>query len=321
MAVYTKLSKRDAKDILKEYGFKKVHKIEGISEGILNTNYLIEGDRGKFVLRILEGDREKEEEEKELSLLRSLYNNGFPCSYPLYTDNGTPFITYKGKLLSLFSFVEGDKPKEITSNEVSEIGTSLAKFHLHSHGHSIKRLRMIDMDYFYRKIEDAPLKEILGEDYESLIDYYNYSTQIDYSHLPSGIIHNDIFPDNVFFKNGKISGLIDFNDSMNGPFIFDIAIIINYWIRYRVEDNNVQEMLIETLLEAYNRVRPISSEELKLLDEAILRSILTFIFLRINKFHVEDTVGVQMEKKDHRDLIRLLDYFNNKPVEDRYEVY
>lgn len=309
MAVYTSVSHEEAGELLKEYGFRRLDTLVGIEEGILNTNYLVEGDRGRFIMRILEEERDLAEESKELSFLTDLNSKGFPCPKPLPTKKGENFIIHRGKPLSLFTFVEGEKPLIITKNEVEEIGRRLGDFHNYTKYKSIERKRKIDVNYFYDKIKGAPLKEILGLDYEPLMEYYNRCKEIDYSHLPWGIIHNDIFPDNVFFKDGRISGMIDFNDSMRGPFIFDLAIVINYWIRERVSCIKEQQQLIVDFLEAYERKRKLSTDEAALLDEAVLRSTLTFIFLRINKFYVEDNEGAVMEKKDYKPLMELLKYF------------
>ncbi len=309
MAVYTKLSDDYIKNILKSYSFKKVDRIEEISEGILNTNYFIKGDRGKFIFRILEGDRDYTEEAKELEFLEYLNSNGFPCPIAIKNISGENYTFIDGKMASVFTFINGEKVESIDENNMKEIGQKLGKMHNLLKNRDIKRNRKIDMQYFYNIISKADLKGILKDDYDFIMGYYERASNVDYSKLPFGIIHNDIFPDNVFMKDGEISGIIDFNDCLRGPLVLDLAIVISFWIRNRGFSEEVENKLTKIFLKAYETERKITKEEMELMDEALIRIALTFIFLRVNKFHVEDNSSVNMEFKNYRDLLPLLRYF------------
>ncbi|WP_372714408.1 homoserine kinase [Ilyobacter sp.] len=309
MAVYTKLSDEYIKNILKDYSFKEVNRIEEISEGILNTNYFIEGDKGKFIFRILEGERDYTEEVKELEFLEYLNSNGFPCPIAIKNVSGENYTFIDGKMASVFTFIEGEKVHSINENNLKEIGQKLGRMHNLLKDRDIKRNRKIDMQYFYDIISKADLKGILKEDYDFIMKYYERASKVDYSNLPFGIIHNDIFPDNVFMKDGEISGIIDFNDCLRGPLILDLAIVISFWIRNRGISEEVENQMTKIFLDAYESERKITKEEMALMDESLIRIALTFIFLRVNKFHVEDNSGVNMEYKNYRDLLPLLRYF------------
>ncbi len=309
MAVYTKLSDEYIKNILKNYSFKEVNRIEEISEGILNTNYFIEGDKGKFIFRILEGERDYTEEVKELGFLEYLNSNGFPCPIAIKNVSGENYTFIDGKMASVFTFIEGEKVHSINENNLKEIGQKLGRMHNLLKDRDIKRNRKIDMQYFYDIISKADLKGILKDDYDFIMKYYERASKVDYSNLPFGIIHNDIFPDNVFMKDGEISGIIDFNDCLRGPLILDLAIVISFWIRNRGISEEVENQMTKIFLDAYESERKITKEEMTLMDESLIRIALTFIFLRVNKFHVEDNSGVNMEYKNYRDLLPLLRYF------------
>lgn len=317
MAVYTKLSEEHIKDILKDYSFEEVYKIAEISEGILNTNYFIEGDKGKFIFRILEGKRDYKEEVKELEFLEYLNSNGFPCPVAIKNNSGDNYTFIDGKMASVFTFINGEKVNSINENNLKEIGEKLGRMHNLLKERDIKRNRKIDMEYFYDIISKADLKGILKENYDFVMGYYERAAKVDYSKLPFGIIHNDIFPDNVFMKDGEISGIIDFNDCLRGPLILDLAIIISFWIRNRGFSLEKEKQLTKVFLEAYETQRNISEEEMELMDEALIRIALTFIFLRVNKFHVEDNSGINMEVKDYNDLLPLLRYFQGGKNEIR----
>jgi len=309
MAVYTKLSNEQIEDIFKGYSLDKIERIAEIPEGILNTNYLVEGDNRKYIFRILEGERDYREEMKELEFLKYMNSRGFPCPVAIDNINGENYTFIEGKMASVFTFIDGEKVEFIDGNSVREIGRKLGLMHNLLRNREIRRSRKIDMDYFYNIISKADLRGILEENYDLVMKFYRRAVSADYSGLPQGIIHNDIFPDNVFMEGGEISGVIDFNDCLRGPLILDLAIVINFWIRNRGLSKEEEGKLTDELLGAYERERKLLEEEKALLDEAIIRVALTFIFLRVNKFHVEDNSSVNMEFKDYKDLLPLLKYF------------
>ena len=307
MAVYTVLNIEDITTILANYNLIPLH-YEGIKDGILNTNYLIFTTKGKFVLRVLEGHRSYEAEKEELDFLLEL-NTIIPCSVPYSTTDGRVLIKYNGKMMSLFYFIEGEKLAEINENFLSQVGKLLGKMHLFSKNKILNRKTRIDEKYYFSKI-NMKLVPITEEEKKILLSLYKKVAMIDFSSLPCGVIHNDIFPDNILIKNGIISGVIDFNDSSYAPFIFDLGIVINYWIRINNFSPEIEKKYIEIFLNSYESIRKLSSMEKSLLDMGILKMALTFIFLRINKFSVEDNQNILIEDKTYYDLLPLLKYYH-----------
>lgn len=307
MAVYTVLDIENITTILAKYNLIPLQ-YEGIKDGILNTNYLISTAKGKFVLRVLEGHRSYEAEKEELDFLLEL-NAVIPCSVPCSTTDGEVLIKYNGKMMSLFYFVEGEKLTEINEHFLSEIGILLGKMHLFSKNKKLNRKTRIDEKYYFSKIDMKQIP-ITEEEKKILLSLYEKISMIDFSSLPCGIIHNDIFPDNILIKDGTISGVIDFNDSTYAPFIFDLGIVINYWIRINNFSSETENKYIEIFLKSYESIRKLSSMEKSLLDMGILKMALTFIFLRINKFSVEDNQNILIEDKTYYDLLPLLKYYH-----------
>lgn len=307
MAVYTVLNIEDITTILAKYNLIPLH-YEGIKDGILNTNYLIFTSEGKFVLRVLEGHRSYEAEKEELYFLLEL-NTIIPCSVPCSTIDGEVLIKYNGRMMSLFYFIEGEKLTEINENFLTQIGKLLGKMHLFSKNKVLNRKTRIDEKYYFSKInmEQIPITE---EEKKNLLSLYEKISMTDFSSLPCGVIHNDIFPDNIFVKDGAISGVIDFNDSTYAPFIFDIGIVINYWIRINNFSPEIEKKYIDVFLDSYESVRKLSPEEKSLLDMGILKMALAFIFLRINKFSVEDNQNILIEDKTYYELLPLLKYYH-----------
>lgn len=307
MAVYTVLNIKDITTILTKYNLIPLH-YEGIKDGILNTNYLIFTAKGKFVLRVLEGHRSYEAEKEELDFLLEL-NDIIPCSLPCSTKDGKVLIEYNGKMMTLFYFIEGEKLTEINEHFLSQIGILLGKMHLFSKNKILNRKTRIDEKYYFSKI-DMTKVPIAEDEKKNLLSLYKKVSMIDFSSLPCGIIHNDIFPDNILIKDGFISGIIDFNDSSYAPFIFDLGIVINYWIRIKNFSPETEKKYIEVFLTSYESIRKLSTIEKSLLDMGILKMALAFIFLRINKFSVEDNQNILIEDKTYYELLPLLKYYH-----------
>ncbi|MEQ3307026.1 homoserine kinase [Fusobacterium varium] len=307
MAVYTVLNIKDITTILTKYNLIPLH-YEGIKDGILNTNYLIFTAKGKFVLRVLEGHRSYEAEKEELDFLLEL-NDIIPCSLPCSTKDGKILIEYNGKMMTLFYFIEGEKLTEINEHFLSQIGILLGKMHLFSKNKILNRKTRIDEKYYFSKI-DMTKVPIAEDEKKNLLSLYKKVSMIDFSSLPCGIIHNDIFPDNILIKDGFISGIIDFNDSSYAPFIFDLGIVINYWIRIKNFSPETEKKYIEVFLTSYESIRKLSTIEKSLLDMGILKMALAFIFLRINKFSVEDNQNILIEDKTYYELLPLLKYYH-----------
>ena len=307
MAVYTVLNIKDITTILTKYNLIPLH-YEGIKDGILNTNYLIFTAKGKFVLRVLEGHRSYEAEKEELDFLLEL-NDIIPCSLPCSTKDGKVLIEYNGKMMTLFYFIEGEKLTEINEHFLSQIGILLGKMHLFSKNKILIRKTRIDEKYYFSKI-DMTKVPIAEDEKKNLLSLYKKVSMIDFSSLPCGVIHNDIFPDNILIKDGFISGIIDFNDSSYAPFIFDLGIVINYWIRIKNFSPETEKKYIEVFLTSYESIRKLSTIEKSLLDMGILKMALAFIFLRINKFSVEDNQNILIEDKTYYELLPLLKYYH-----------
>ncbi|UUV18388.1 homoserine kinase [Fusobacteria bacterium ZRK30] len=305
MAVYTNLTNEHKKDIRALYNLGENADFIEISEGILNTNYLIKDRDKKYVFRLLEGKRNIGEELKELDFLNFLNENDVSCPQVFVNNSGENHMFIQEKMGCLFDFIHGNKVKEVDEDVLEKIGSTLGKLHNLSKGRSIERKRKIDLDFFYEKISKIDLKFVLKGDYDLIMGRYKEVKEVDFSRLPKGIVHNDIFPDNVFM--GEKLSLIDFNDCMNAPLIIDLAIVINFWIKIKEFPKDKEKNLIKIFLYSYECERKLLPEEKKILRKMVLKMALTFIFLRINKSYVEDNRGKNMEVKTYKELLILLE--------------
>ena len=307
MGVYTNLSQNEIDFIEQNYKIQ-IKNIKNINSGILNSNFFIETTNEKFILRIYEADRTIQEEEQELIFLEKI-KKFIPVALAIKNINQDYISIFNNKKISLFEYIDGESLKEINSNSIRRIGTYLAKLHSFSKNISAKdynRKSRIDFDFYYNKIKEANLDFEFKDEIFSLADEIS---KIDFSSLPSGIIHGDIFPDNIILDEKKnIKAIIDFNESHYSAFIFDIAIIINFWIKIKNFDSFNENNFIREFLNYYSKERKIEKEELKFLDFALKKTALNFIFLRLYKEKIENSYqkAISIDEKSYLDLIKIL---------------
>jgi len=306
MAVYTKLDKKQIEKIIEDYNLGKLTEYQGITKGIMNTNYLLKTTNGKYILRILEGKRDLKFEKEELKFLSFLNDNDIPCPNVLRNKKGEDYFFVENKMSAIFSFLEGKEVETITEKILYEFGEMLAKMHNLSKNKILIRNEKIELNYLLNEllVDEKKLKGILKENYEIIMNKINKVKTMDMEKLPKGIIHNDIFPDNVFSKNGEISGIIDFNDAMTDVFIHDIAIVLNFWIYNNFGE--YKKIYVNAFLEGYQSVRKLEKIEKENLNLSLDRAGLTFLFLRIFKFNFSKIENEEREFKDYRDLLPLV---------------
>lgn len=307
MGVFTNLFQDEIKFIEEKYKIK-ILKIKNIDNGILNSNFYIETKNKKYILRIYEANRMVDEEKQELILLDKIA--GFiPVSKAIKNIDNEYISIFTNKKFALFEYINGNSITKIDTHIVREIAMYLGKLHSFSKEISFEeynRKTRIDFNFYYNEIKKS---EINFRFKNELLNLANEINDFDFSTLPSGIIHGDIFPDNVLLDEyNNIKVIFDFNESYYAPFIFDIAIVINFWIKINDFDFFTENNLIRDFLNYYSKYRKITKEELKSLDIACKKIVLTFIFLRIYKKKIENSYqkAISIQKKSYLDLIKLI---------------
>ena len=310
MGVFTNLFQDEIKFIEEKYKIK-ILEIKNIDNGILNSNFYIETKNKKYILRIYEANRTVDEEKQELILLDKIA--GFiPVSKAIKNIDNEYISIFTNKKFALFEYINGNSITKIDTHIVREIAMYLGKLHSFSKEISFEeynRKTRIDFNFYYNEIKKS---EINFRFKNELLNLANEINDFDFSTLPSGIIHGDIFPDNVLLdKYNNIKVIFDFNESYYAPFIFDIAIVINFWIKINDFDFFTENNLIRDFLNYYSKYRKITKEELKSLDIACKKIALTFIFLRIYKKKIENSYqkAISIQKKSYLDLIKLIDKY------------
>ena len=307
MGVFTNLFQDEIDFIEKKYKIK-ILEIKNIDNGILNSNFYIKTKNKKYILRIYEANRTIDEEKQELILLDRIVDF-IPVSTAIKNIDNEYISIFNNKKFALFEYIDGNSITKIDTHIIREIAIYLGKLHSFTKDISFEkynRKTRIDLDFYYNEIKKS---EIDFKFKNELLNSADKINGFDFSILPSGVIHGDIFPDNVLLDDyNNIKVIFDFNESYYAPFIFDIAIVINFWIRIKGFDFFNENNLIRDFLNYYSKYRKITKEELKLLDVACKKIALTFIFLRIYKEKIENSYqkAISIQEKSYLDLIKLI---------------
>ncbi|WP_338992644.1 phosphotransferase enzyme family protein [Fusobacterium animalis] len=307
MGVFTNLFQDEIDFIEKKYKIK-ILEIKNIDNGILNSNFYIKTKNKKYILRIYEANRTIDEEKQELILLDRIVDF-IPVSIAIKNIDNEYISIFNNKKFALFEYIDGNSITKIDTHIIREIAIYLGKLHSFTKDISFEkynRKTRINFDFYYNEIKKS---EIDFKFKNELLNSADKINGFDFSILPSGVIHGDIFPDNVLLDDyNNIKVIFDFNESYYAPFIFDIAIVINFWIKINDFDFFTENNLIRDFLNYYSKYRKITKEELKSLDIACKKIALTFIFLRIYKEKIDNSYqkAISIQEKSYLDLIKLI---------------
>ena len=281
MAVYTSINKSELEDWLKNFSIGTLKNFKGISSGVTNTNYFLETDTTKLILTIFE-ENKLEELPFYLDLMRFLASKNFPCPLPVINNNNEHLTLIKDKPAVLVSFLLGAEKESITEDDCCSVGEALARLHTSAKDFSGKKKNSRNIDWISTKFNE--LKKRLSSSDQTIIEQ-----EIDYQKncltdgLPSGIIHGDLFRDNVFFHQEKLSAFIDFYYACNDHLILDIAITINDWCSN--SDGSLKKEKFDLFLNGYQSIRMLQSSELKYLNNALRLAALRFWLSRLDAYY------------------------------------
>jgi len=313
MAVYTKLSDKELKDFFSKYNLGKLLNYKGIKEGIENTNYFIQTEKGKFILTLYE----KRVDEKDLpffiSLMRNLFDKKFPSPEPIINKNGNYISEISKKKAAVVTFLDGNAKKILSPDDCYEVGINTAKLHLITKNLSGKiknKLSVSSWRKIYNKVKKdcSKIHQNLPTIIEKNLDIIEKNWP---KNIPSGIIHADLFPDNIFFKNNKISGIIDYYFSCYDFYAFEIAICLNA-LCFEGKNENLSFNVTKSkkFIDGYSSVRKLTEEEKKslkvLCQGAAIRFLLTRVFDYLNL-----TEGAVVKIKDPVEYLKRLEFHDN----------
>ncbi len=280
MAVYTEVTDDDLEQFLAGYDAGELLSYKGIAEGVENTNYILHTTKGPFILTLYERRVARGDLPFFLGLMEHLAARGVSCPTPVRNSQGEYLAELAGRAAALVTFLEGFWPRRPQVAHCLEVGRALAQLHLAGQGFALSRPNALGPAGWrplyerFAKQADKVAKG-LGAVIEDELALHEKSWP---RALPQGIIHADLFPDNVFFIGEKLSGLIDFYFACNDSLAYDVAICLNAWCFEQDFSFNVTKG--RALLKGYREVRPLKPEERDALPVLARGAALRFLLTR-----------------------------------------
>ena len=297
MAVYTEVSDDDLEAFLEQYQLGEVTACKGIAEGVENSNYLLRTTEGSFILTLYEKRVQPEDLPYFLGLMDYLAAKGIRCPTPIHGRDGAALRELCGRPAAIVTFLDGLSPRRIQPQQCKLLGESMARMHVA--GADFPMQRPNDLSVLgWRPLFEAcaprvhEVQEGLAKALEQELDVLEADWP---DGLPHGVIHADLFPDNVFFLSQELSGIIDFYFACNDGVAYDLAICLNAWCFEA--DNAFNVTKARLMLQAYREVRPFSVEELEALPLLARGSALRFLLTRLYDW-LHHPPGAFVEPKD-----------------------
>jgi len=313
MAVYTKISKDELNNFFENYEIGKITKFFGIKEGIENTNYLVQTEKNKFILTIYEKRINTKDLPFFIGLMTNLYNSNFKCPRPIINKNGNYISEISGKKAAVVSFLEGSAKKNLSPENCYDIGVETAKLHKITKNLSLTRQNNLSLDSWselFSKVEKDCSK--IHKNLSKIIKISLKEIKKNWpKKLPSGIIHADLFPDNIFFEGDKLSGIIDYYFSCYDFYAFEIAICLNaLCFEGKNENLSFNVTKAKKFIDGYSSIRKLTDDEKKslkiLCQGAAIRFLLTRVFDYLNLIE-----GAIVKIKDPVEYLKRLEFHDN----------
>jgi homoserine kinase type II len=263
MSVYTKLSRSDFEAILSGYELGTLRGFEGIAAGIENSNFFIDTDSGRYVLTIFERMAD-DELPYFIKLMKCLSHHGIPCPDVMVRHDGELIFDIhndgENKKGCIISCLPGRTLDELNLAQLRSSGRALAQLHLAGREFSERRSSPTGMEWLADRIDDmmADVEERYGEGSAMLLyDEMNFQQEQKFD-LPAGVIHGDLFVDNILFEGDEVTGIIDFYYAHDAAYAMDIAISLNAQAVLLGRDDQAR---MQAFLDGYSELRPLSEAE------------------------------------------------------------
>jgi homoserine kinase type II len=305
MAVYTEVSNSELEAFVALYDIGAVSSCKGIAEGVENSNYLLHTERGSFILTLYEKRVRREDLPYFLGLMEHLAAKGIDCPTPLHQRDGVTLGELCGRPAVIVSFLDGMWPRRPNPRQCQLLGEALARMHLA--GLDFPGFRANDLSVAgWRRLFDAcapradTVKAGLAEELAGELARFERHWPSD---LAVGVIHADLFPDNVFFLGDRLSGIIDFYFACNDFLAYDVAICINAWCFE--PDGSFNTTKARMFVSAYDKARPLPGHEIAALPMLCRGGALRFLLTRLYDW-INHPPGAFVKPKDPLEYLRKL---------------
>ena len=282
MAVYTDVAADELAEFLSLYDLGELLSYKGIAEGVENSNFLLHTTRGSFILTLYEKRVAKDDLPFFLGLMTHLASHGINCPQPVKDTNGEALGSLCGRPAAIITFLEGIWPRKPNAAHCAGVGQALAGMHLAGRDFSMSRANalsvpgwrpLFDLAAHRADTVQPGLRDVIARELDHL------ESGVWPHDLPQGVIHADLFPDNVFFLGGALSGIIDFTFACNDTLAYDVAICLNAWCFEADHSFNVTKA--RAFLSAYGRERKLSEAEQDALPLLARGAAIRFLLTRL----------------------------------------
>jgi homoserine kinase type II len=302
MSVFTTVTPAQLTAWLRQYALGGLVSLEGIASGIENTNYFVTTSRGRYVLTLFE-KLTPTELPFYLGLMAHLAHHGIPCPQPIANVDNAYLGTLNGKPAAIVTCVPGRDLAEIDAAHCATIGALLAEMHLAGQSYAVTMPNPRGAGWWtaalpkVRPFLDKPAAKLLNAEVK-------FQAAQRFDALPRGVIHADLFRDNVLWDGARVGGIIDFYFACNDTLLYDVAITVNDWCV--AADQSLDAPRARALLGAYKQVRPLSADERAAWPALLRAGALRFWVSRLYDKHLPRQ-GLLTHAKDPRHFQRVLE--------------
>jgi len=308
MAVYTDVSFEDLEKLLEQYDIGEPLSLKGIAEGIENSNFYLQTDRGAYFLTLYEKRVSAGDLPFFLGLMEHLAERGIHCPLPVKTRDGRSLVNLNRRNAAIVTFLTGIALRRPDAAHCASAAATLAGLHQAGENFTLTRPNALgpqgwrplaESIHGADAIEDG-LAALIQASLESLVPAWP-------DHLPSGVIHADYFPDNVLFVGNQVGGVIDFYFACNDAYVYDLAIMLNSWCFELDGSFNITKG--QSVINAYRQQRPLSEDEIHALPVLMRGAALRFLLTRTYDWLNPDPNAL-VKLKDPREYAKKLRFHN-----------
>jgi homoserine kinase type II len=290
MAVYTQVSDEALAEFLSAYDLGAALAFKGIAEGVENSNYYLETEKGRFILTLFEKRVNAAELPYFIGLKQHLAAKGYPCPEPVMGRDGSALRTLEGRPAVIITFLDGLSPRRPNVRQCRALGEGLAKMHLALADFAGERENSLGpkawAPLWAGRTEDANALQVGLSDTVEAAFVQILQARSSFSDLPRGTIHADLFPDNAFFLGNDFSGAIDFYFACTDVLAYDLAVCMNAWAFDEGNASDASRLEFNfskgtALIAGYQSVRPLARDELDALPVLCLGSAMRFFLTRL----------------------------------------
>jgi homoserine kinase type II len=261
MAVYTDIDDNELASLLSAYDLGEARAFKGIAEGVENSNFLLETERGRFILTVFEKRVDKADLPFFMGMMGHLSRHGFPAPLPVPARDGEVIRSLRGKAAVIITFLQGMSPRRPSLVQCRSLGAGLARFHAALADFPLRRTNTLSLPAWAplfhgrEKEADALSPGLAAHAANDLVEL----SKVWPKDLPTGAIHADLFPDNAFFIGDNLSGVIDFYFACTDFLAYDLAVCINSWCFEPRGEINVSKS--RAMIAGYESVRRLDPPE------------------------------------------------------------